>query len=364
MSNQSQDTIVGVLIGIVIVVAVAVGAVALLMIDWSGERGSGLPPQYNYDRSEYRKIDPALICYGQTAEIAVDFKKPRAVAVGLEDRIFVAGDGSVAVFGADGTRAEEIPVEDGPQCLAVGRDGHAHPGRLYVGVRDHVEVYDAGGEQLGTWESLGGRAVLTSIALAEKDVFVADAGNRIVWHYDTSGKLLGKIGERDGEHGSPGFIVPSAYFDCAMGPDGLLRVVNPGAHQIETYTTEGLFEKPLTWGEPTAGIEGFCGCCNPAAMAILPDGRIVTGEKGIPRVKVYGTLGKFECVVAGPDVLAATATIAEETRAPHRPEPVDLATDSQGRILVLDPSARRVRIFQYDEKHKAATGGRAPGEQQ
>ena len=31
----------------------------------------------------------------------------------------------------------------------------------------------------------------------------------------------------------------------------------------------------------------FFGCCNPAQLAVLPDGRFVTAEKGIPRVKIY-----------------------------------------------------------------------------
>jgi hypothetical protein len=29
------------------------------------------------------------------------------------------------------------------------------------------------------------------------------------------------------------------------------------------------------------------GCCNPACFALLSDGRIVTVEKGVPRIKVF-----------------------------------------------------------------------------
>ena len=93
------------------------------------------------------------------------------------------------------------------------------------------------------------------------------------------------------------------------------------------------------WGESTPRIEGFFGCCNPAHFALLADGRFVTAEKGIPRVKIYDAAGKFVCVVAGPKQVPVAA--------------VDLATDRRGRILVLDPAARSVRIF---EQKKAASG--------
>jgi hypothetical protein len=87
------------------------------------------------------------------------------------------------------------------------------------------------------------------------------------------------------------------------------------------------------WGRPAAEIDGFCGCCNPTDFALLPDRRFVTSEKGLARVKVYGAEGKFECVVAAPEVFAEDVV------------GLDLAADAQGRIYVLDPSAKAVRIF-------------------
>ncbi len=72
-------------------------------------------------------------------------------------------------------------------------------------------------------------------------------------------------------------------------------------------------ELEFAWGKPSAGIEGFCGCCNPVGLAMLPDGRCVTCEKGLPRVKVYSTEGVFESVVAGPETFPenAKATFVE-----------------------------------------------------
>ncbi len=73
----------------------------------------------------------------------------------------------------------------------------------------------------------------------------------------------------------------------------------------------------------------------------------MTAEKGIPRVKVYRESGEFECVVVGPETLAPNRAATVETRDGLRLHPVDLAVDSHARILVLDPTAAAVRIFEH-----------------
>jgi hypothetical protein len=207
-----------------------------------------------------------------------------------------------------------------------------------------VEVCDTAGKRLAAWEDLGQRAMLTSIAAGERDVYVADAGNRLVYRYDTSGKRLATIGKRDRTKGTPIFVIPSPYFDLALTAEGQLRVANTGRHRIEWYSPAGVYEG--AWGEMGEEIDRFCGCCNPANFAILPDGRIVTAEKGIPRVKVYQADGTFFGVVAGTETLAPGATVLEETRDEHRLGVLDVAADSRGRVLVLDPAAGKVRIFE------------------
>jgi len=277
-------------------------------------------------------VDPELIHYEQTHLFAVEMQQVHAVAVGPDDRIYVGGDQSCRVFsGVDHSVRLDVPLQAEPTCLAVAGSESAVPGRVYVGMKDRVEAFDADGKPVATWDSLGDGAAITSIAVEDEDVFVADAGNRIVLRYETSGKLIGRIGERDDARKIPGFTITSGYFDLAVSPvDGLLRVVNPRALRIETYTFDGDLEGH--WGQATPGIEGFFGCCNPIHFAILPDGRFVTAEKGAERVKVYGKDGRFECVVAGPDQLDTQVA--------------DLAVDSRGRILVLDPKAKCVRIFE------------------
>ncbi|NLY02988.1 MAG: hypothetical protein GXY83_43605 [Rhodopirellula sp.] len=347
-------------IAVAVVLAVAVAAVAVSRVDLSGDTGSGLPQRFDYSLETFKTVDPSLILYRQAGELPLEMSAARAVAVGPEDRIYVVGDQKVVVYNADGTKHAEIILEESPRCLAVGGAEHDPPGRILVGMRDHVEVYAPDGKRQAVWERLGEKAVLTSIAVAdaagEPDVFVADAGNRIVLRYDSSGKRLAEIGRLDREQRIRGFIIPSPYFDVAVTPDGLLRAVNPGMHRIEAYTFDGHFEEPLAWGKAALAVEGFCGCCNPANMAVLPGGGYVTGEKGIPRVKVYGADGAFVGVVAGPDLLAPTMTITEETREDHELAVVDVAADSRGRVLVLDPAARKVRIFERRDAVQEGVG--------
>ena len=210
-------------------------------------------------------------------------------------------------------------------ALATSPDG-----AMYVATENRVGRATLGATV--TWLATvpGERARITSIAVDRSSIWVADAGARAVWRCDLEGKPLGRIGDKDPDRDIPGFNVPSPYFDLLMAPDGLLRVVDPGRHRIDAFTTKGDLE--LSWGKPTFDLEGFSGCCNPSHLAMLPDGRFVTSEKGIPRVKVHDVDGTFVTAVVGTDGLDT------ET------EPCDVAVDSKGRILVLDRAT--VRIFE------------------
>ena len=326
-------------IGAIVALAIVAAILAVLRIDRTGKKGSGLGEEFTYDLNDLRKTDPALIQYEETGKIETGFQDVLGIAVGPNEHIYVAGDKAIRVFNENSDRLSEIELTDSPRCLTVTNDG-----TIYVGMKDYVEVYDHKGVRKANWEKLGQNAVLTSIAVSGNDVFLADAGNRVVLRYDTSGKLVNRIGEKDEYNNIPGFVVPSPYFDLAVASDGLLRVVNPGRHKIEAYTFDGYLE--LSWGETSTNINGFSGCCNPVNFAILPDGGFVTCEKGLPRVKTFDSDGVFVGVVAGSE------SFAEHGKAcppdgffDCQTGGLDVAVDSQGRILILDPDERAVRIF-------------------
>ena len=97
--------------------------------DPSGDKGNGLPSEFDYSLEKYQKIDPSLIKYCQTAEISVKMTEPRGVAVGPEDAIYVVGDRSLLVFSWQGELMKTISLEGEPHCVAVGGADHAAAGR-------------------------------------------------------------------------------------------------------------------------------------------------------------------------------------------------------------------------------------------
>ena len=212
-------------------------------------------------------------------------------------------------------------------------------------MKNHVRIFNLSGQLLSTWNSLGDEAVLTCIDVYKDNVFIADAGNRIVIRYDKQGSIKNYIGKKDPERNIPGFVVPSHNFDLAVADDGLLRVVNPGRHRIEAYTFDGDLE--FFWGKASMAIEGFCGCCNPANFAIDRDGNFITSEKGLVRVKMYNSDGEFVGVVASPEQLFRggakyAGQVVTESQAPG----FDVAVDEAGKIYILDTIKNIVRIFE------------------
>jgi hypothetical protein len=297
----------------------------------------------DYDLSKLSAIDPALIKYQEAGKIGMRFEHLRAIAVDHNDRIYLAADKTIQILSKEAAFLSEIRLKNSPRCLTVTEDGD-----IYVGMRDRVEVYSLEKGLKSIWDIRGQRAVLTSIAVSEDDVFLADAGNRVILCYDASGKLIRRIGKRDESRNIPGFIVPSPYFDLTIAPDGLLRVANPGYHRVEAYTFDGDFE--FSWGNPSMRIDGFCGCCNPVNFAMLPDGRFVTCEKGLPRIKVCDPDGGLESVVAGSEVFSENAkSCAIDGFSNCRTGGMDVAVDSKGRVIVMDPVEKAVRIFKRIE---------------
>jgi hypothetical protein len=161
---------------------------------------------------------------------------------------------------------------------------------------------------------------------------VADAGKRKVLKYNTEGKILLEFDGKADEGVLHGFIIPSGFFDLDFNPDGDLWVVNPGMHSLENYTADGNLREH--WNNTSMMTEGFSGCCNPAYFTFLPDGRFVTSEKGLVRVKTYKPSGEFDGVVAAP------VKFEEEGKAP------DVATDSAGNVYALDFDKKMIRVFE------------------
>jgi hypothetical protein len=329
----------GVLTGVVLAAAIGAGVVAFVLFDASGTK-STLGPEYKYDMPS-TKIDPALIIYQETGEpIGTDFKQARAIAINPEGVIFIVGDETIEIHDKNFPVVKRIELAAEPTCVQIDLDG-----RVVVGLGDHFGFMDTYGNITAEWKKPADNALLTSVAVDKECVYAADAINKMVWRFDRDGNVVGKIGQKDADRNIPGIVVPSPYFDIATYPDGLLRVVNPGRHLIEAYTVGG--DREWVWGKTGTDIAGFSGCCNPVALAVLPDGGFVTAEKGLVRVKVYDADGEFVGVVAGPDQLGWVAPLRVcESPEDCASQGFDVAVDKAGRIYVLDTLRNVVRIFE------------------
>jgi len=322
-----------VVIGLVVAAAAAVTIYTTVRLNVTG-------PPLREKRPD--KTDPALLKYREAGQFVTGLEKVRAIAVGPrpDELIYVAGDNVVRVFNRAGEQRAEIGTPSRVRCLAVADDG-----TLYLGMKDHVEVYGPDRRRKAQWAGLGPDAFVTAVAVGTDSVFVADHGNLVVVRYDLAGERQNVIGEKDPAAGAEGLRAPTPFLDIAWtGADGLLYVTNPGFMRVETYLPDGSYMD--AWGKGSTAIDGFQPCCNPAHLALLPDGRVVTSEKGNPRVKVYTKSGDLDAVVAGPESFPPPdPQSARDTKG----SPSDVATDSEGRIYVLDPVAGQVRIFERKE---------------
>ncbi|MGA2263529.1 MAG: hypothetical protein ABSH28_19100 [Acidobacteriota bacterium] len=247
------------------------------------------------------------------------------IAIGAGDRIYALGDDEVTIFEPGGNPVRNWKVIEKAECLAVGTDG-----RVYVGASGRVEIYDAEGTRAGGFVAGENNrpAAITAIKVFGKEILVADAAARFIRRYDGNGRQLGTIGTKS-KAGK--FILPNKSLDFDMDSKGVVRATDTGRHQVTAWAMDG---SPLgSFGKfGMNNPEDFVGCCNPVNLALTPDGKVVTGEKMVARVKVYEPGGKLLAVI-GPEHFDPNCI--------H----IHLAVDSKGRILAADPVRREIRIF-------------------
>lgn len=284
---------------------------------------------YNAELRALARIDESLVLYREVEALPVPgLESLVAIAVDARDRIYVGGGSNVVALASRGNDVRRLTVDADVTCVASD-----HAGRLYVGMGNAVRVFDRNGDPTVRFDDIPGDAIITSIAAAEDDVFVADAQSRTVMRFSPDGILKHVIDGRQGGGDADGFVVPSPYFDVMLGQGQTLWIVNPGRHRLEEYNYSG--DRIGAWqSQPGMDVEHFCGCCNPSHAAQLSDGAIVTSERGLPRVKLYTRRGRFAGVVAVPGQFA------------NRAMALDLAVDSNDRILIADPARMQVRIFE------------------
>jgi len=311
---------------IIFLLILAVVIVAVIVGDYVSDRPNRSKPNpYAFDVNEFKTVDPELIHYRETKNFRVGFEEPSAIAI-HHDKVYVAGDNNLKIIDLSGALLNDFTLPGKPQTV------EAFNQTIYVAIDNRIQVYNEEGNLQNEWESPGENSLITAIAATENDVFVADAGNRKVIRYSPEGENLTEFDGKAEEGVLHGFIIPSPCFDLDINDVDELWVVNPGLHALENYTFNGNLR--AHWKNTGMRPEGFSGCCNPSHFTFLDDGRFVTSEKGLVRIKTYKRSGEFEGVVAAP------TKFVDEGRAP------DVAADSQNNIYALDFDKKLIRVFE------------------
>jgi hypothetical protein len=247
------------------------------------------------------------------------------VTVGADDRVYALGDGEVRVFDAKGAALAQWPVTEPADCLTVAADG-----RVFVAGGGRVEIFDARGTRIGGFVVADGTAPanITALRVVGTEVLAADAGSRIIWRLDAAGRVLNRIGD---QNKTKAFILPNGRLDLGVDASGTVLATDTGRHRVTSWALDGT---PVgAFGKfGMADPADFVGCCNPVNLALTPDGKVVTGEKMVPRVKVFERDGRLIGYI-GPEHFDRMVT------------QIHLAVDARGRVLAGDPVRRTITVF-------------------
>ncbi len=308
----------------------AIAIAVIIVRDFTvNKKGKNIENPYAYDISEYTKVDPSEILYSEIKTIPLNISTPKGITIWKDTLILVAEDFLIQL-NKNGEQLGKTILSSSPTCVTTSLNGD-----IWVGFRNKVSVFDKDGKSIQNWTSFGDRSVITSLAVSNDFVYVADAGNRVIYKCSKDGKIISRIGEKNDDKAVPGYVIPSPYFDVALSEEGYLWAVNPGRHSFENYTADGAMRS--SWTKSSVKTEGFSGCCNPSHMAIMNDNSFVTSEKGIFRMKIYDQHGEYMGVVTAPDQFDEDGL------------PAEVAVDENGLIYALDFNRKQIRIFQLKE---------------
>ena len=318
---MKQKLIIGAAVLLLIVVLV------LMTKDMFVDSNTDKTNPYAYKLDNFKDIDSSQFCYTEVKRFNPSIEKLNGIAIDADDNIYITGLQKVIIYNNNLEFQKELNIDEEATNIAISNSK-----QIFLSISNHIEVLNVEGKLSKKWDKFNDRSVITSIALADKSVFIADAGNKLVLEYDYDGNFVKEIGKKDTLNGIPGFFIPSPYFDVAMGLHGELWAVNSGLHAFEAYNSQGKLVS--TWERTSMQLDGFSGCCNPSHIALLSDGSFVTSEKGLVRVKIHAPSGDFKCVVAGSN------EFEEDTRG------LDLAVNSDDDIFIIVPDKNELRVYQ------------------
>src|SRR5205085_197502 len=117
--------------------ALATGWVGVALGSRSTKAATQKANPFAYDVTQLAKTDPKLVHFEQVARFTSPHEEPRRIALGPDDRLYIANGNYISVLDRQGVPITDIALGSAPRCLTVSRAAE-----LFVGFQDHVEVFD------------------------------------------------------------------------------------------------------------------------------------------------------------------------------------------------------------------------------
>lgn len=251
-------------------------------------------------------------------ELAITDGQLLSVAVSGNGNLYLGGKSFLACYNNSLDLLWRIEMPDKITAVSVCGD------TVYAASENIIHLVNNEGEIITEWGPYESRSLITSISATGKNIGFADSGNKRIFILDKTGEVVSMAG-----HSGNKFVIPSPYFDVALSDDGFFYAANTGYRRIETWTLEGL--KKGQFGEAGTAPEAFCGCCNPAHFALIPQG-FVTAEKGINRIKILDHQGAFVEYVSSRNTFTPSV-------------PLDIASADGKTIYAANPDDSKLYVF-------------------
>jgi DNA-binding beta-propeller fold protein YncE len=163
-------------------------------------------------------------------------------------------------------------------------------------------------------------------------LYVADAGNNRIQHYDRTGNRLAPWGLFSGTDDTK---APAGEFNepwgIAAGPDGSVFVADTWNHRIQKFSAAGTFLK--TWGASQSADPDYK-LFGPRSVAVDGKGRVFVADTGNKRIVIYDSGGNY------------LGQIGEAGKGSGQfDEPVGVAIGPDGSLYVADAWNRRIQVF-------------------
>lgn len=278
---------------------------------------------YRFDYRKYLTIPEEFIVYREFKRIDIpEYGRTSCIAVNSKGEIFLGIDNKVMIF--DGAFLYKmIELEKYVNGIFISEGVNSG---IFVSYGNSVSMFSFNGLKKYTWKLPSDKSIASGICANADYLFIGDAGEKVLWKYDFQGNFVKK---------REGFILYSiANLDIVMDTNSIL-VAHSGIRKIEEYDYD--LNLIRSWGKSSRSLDGFSGCCNPTHIALLGKEYLITTEKNIVRVKIYTKDGILKGTVASP--LDFDQNIFS----------LDVASDKNGIIYILDPVMRKVRIFKPKE---------------